>query len=80
MKGSVSNVAPIADCIGVKPSFLRSLAAVMTGNLHQIKPVLPTLSKIMSIGSISAIEQLIYLAHGNTSKIYELSKKHSKKF
>ena len=80
LKGSVSNVAPLAETIGIKPSLLRSIIAVMNGSLDDIGSFLPELAKILGIGSFSALEHLIYLAHGNTSKIYDLTKSHSEKF
>ncbi len=80
MKGSVSNVTPLAETIGMKPSLLRSLIAVMNGKLEDIGGFLPTLSKLLSIGNFMAVENLLYLAHGNCTRIYDLSKSHSDKF
>lgn len=74
MKGSSSNVTPLAETIGIKPSLLRSIIAVVNGKLDDIGGFLPQLAKILGIGSFQALEHLIYLAHGNTSKIYDLSK------
>lgn len=80
LKGSVSNVTPLAETIGMKPSLLRSLIAVMNGSLADIGGFLPDLSKTLGIGSFAALEHLIYLAHGDSSKLYDLSKSHSDKF
>lgn len=69
MKGSVSNVTPLAETIGIKPSLLRSLIATMNGQLADIGGFLPVLGSFLGIGSFSAVENLLYLAHGDCSRL-----------